>query len=132
VAGPGGAGRAFRSSLRYSSGGWHWQVDRHGRLHRFQLEANWGDISFPELELAAFILENRLAIEDAGQLASLCGLAWSSVRESLSLAALTIAESRVRSVRIPSNSGRITLCEDFHQLIRTISELAEIDTPSGK
>lgn len=129
---PGRAGRAFRSSLRYSSGGWHWQVDRHGRLHRFQLEANWGDISFPELELAAFILENRLAIEDAGQLASLCGLAWSSVRESLSLAALTIVESRVRSVRIPSDSGRITLCEDFHQLTRTITELAEIDTSSGK
>lgn len=129
---PGRAGRVFRSSLRYGSGGWHWQVDRHGRLHRFQLEANWGDISFPELELAAFILENRLAIEDAGQLASLCGLTWSSVRESLSLAALTIVESRVRSVRIPSDSGRITLREDFHQLIRTTSELAEIDTPSWK
>lgn len=129
---PGRAGRAFRSSLRYASGGWHWQVDRHGRLHRFQMEANWGDISFPELEVAAFILENRLAIEDAGELASLCGLAWSSVRESLSLAALMIAESRVRSVRITSDSGRITLCEDFHQLIRTTSELAEIDTPSWK
>jgi hypothetical protein len=129
---PGREGRAFRSSLRYSSGGWHWQVDRHGRLHRFQLEANWGDISFPELELAAFILENRLKIEDAGQLASLCGLAWWSVRESLSLAALTIIESRVRSVRIPSDRGRITLCEDFRQLIRTTSELAEIDTSSGK
>jgi len=127
---PGRAGRVFRSSLRYSSGGWHWQIDRHGRLHRFQLEANWGDISFPELELAAFILENHLAIEDAGRLASLCGLAWSSVRESLSLAALTIVESRVRSVRVPSDSGCIALCEDFHQLIRTTSELAEIDTPS--
>lgn len=129
---PGRSGRVFRSSLRYGSGGWHWQVDRHGRLHRFQLESNWGDISFPELELAAFILENRLAIEDAGQLATLCGLTWSSVRESLSLAALTIVESRVRSVRILSESGRITLCEDFHQLIRTTSELAEIDTPSWK
>jgi hypothetical protein len=129
---PGRAGRVFRSSLRYGSGGWHWQVDQHGRLHRFQLEANWGDISFLELELAAFILENRLAIEDAGQLASLCGLAWSSVRESLSLASLMIVESRVRSVRVLSDSGRITLCEDFHQLIRTTSELAEIDTPSRK
>ena len=129
---PGRAGRAFRSSLRYSSGGWHWQVDQHGNLHRFQLEASWGDISFLELELAAFILENRLAIEDAGQLALLCGLAWSSVRESLSLAALIIVESRVRSVRVPSDKGRITLCDDFHQLIRTTSELAEIDTPSWK
>ncbi|MNR20402.1 hypothetical protein D3C85_1372390 [compost metagenome] len=96
------------------------------------MEANWGDISFPELEVAAFILENRLAIEDAGQLASLCGLAWSSVREGLSLAALMIAESRLRSVRVTSDSGRITLCEDFHQLIRTTSELAEIDTPSWR
>ncbi|WP_299831036.1 hypothetical protein [Pseudomonas sp.] len=129
---PGRAGRAFRSSLRYSSGGWHWQVDQRGRLHRFQLEANWGDISFPELEVAAFILENRLAIEDAGQIASMSGLAWSSVRESLSLAALVIAESRVRSVRVPSDSGRITLCKDFLQLIKTTSELAEIDTPSWK
>ncbi|MEB0028243.1 hypothetical protein QN375_21085 [Pseudomonas sp. MH9.2] len=129
---PGRAGRAFRSSLRYSSGGWHWQVDQHGNLHRFQLEASWGDISFLELELAAFILENRLSIEDAGQLALLCGLAWSSVRESLSLAALIIVESRVRSVRVPSDKGRITLCDDFHQLIRTTSELAEIDTPSWK
>lgn len=125
---PGGEGRVFRSSLRYGSGGWHWQVDRHARLHRFQLEANWGDISFPELEVAAFILENRLAIEDAGQLASLCGLAWRNVRESLSLAALTIAESRVRSVKMLSDSGRTTLCEDFHKLIKTTSELAEIDT----
>lgn len=128
---PGGQGRVLRSSLRYGSGGWHWQVDRHARLHRFQLEANWGDTSFPELEVAAFILENRLAIEDAGQLASLCGLAWSGVRESLSLAALTIAESRVRSVRILSDSGRTTLCEDFHQLIKTTSELAEIDPLLG-
>lgn len=129
---PGLAGRVFRSSLRYGSGGWHWQIDRYGRLHRFQLDTNWGDISFPELELAAFILENRLAIEDAGQLASLCGLAWSSVRGSLSLAALTIVESRVRSVRVLSESGRGTLFEDFHQLIRTTSELAEIDTHSWK
>lgn len=129
---PGLDGRVFRSSLRYSSGGWHWQIDRYGRLHRFQLEANWGDTSFLELELAAFILENRLAIEDAGQLTSLCGLSWSSVRESLSLAALTIVESRVRSVRIPSESGRITLYEDFHQLIRTTCELAEIDTLSWR
>lgn len=129
---PGRAGRAFRSSLRYGSGGWHWQVDRHARLHRFQLEANWGDISFPELELAAFILENSLALEDAGRLAYLCGLAWSSVRESLSLAALMIAESRVRSVRILSDRGRLTLCQDFHQLIRTTSELAEINTLSGE
>ncbi|AZF21563.1 hypothetical protein C4J91_2813 [Pseudomonas sp. R3-52-08] len=129
---PGQAGTVFRSSLRYSSGGWHWQVDQHGRLHRFQLEANWGDVSFPELELAAFILENHLSIEDAGQLASLCGLAWLSVRESLSLAALMIIESRVRSVRIPSDSGRITFYEDFHKLIRTTSELAEISKPSWK
>lgn len=129
---PGGQGRVFRSSLRYGSGGWHWQVDRNARLHRFQLEANWGDSSFPELEVAAFILENRLAIEDAGQLTSMCGLAWSSVRESLSLAALTVAESRVRSVRVLSDSGRATLCEDFHQLIKITSELAEIDTLSGK
>ncbi|NUT77421.1 hypothetical protein HNO86_20450 [Pseudomonas sp. C1C7] len=129
---PGLAGRVFRSSLRYSCGGWHWQIDRHGSLHRFQLETNWGDISFPELELAAFALENRLAIKDAGQLASLCGLDWSSVRESLSLAALMIAEARVRSVRILSARGRATLYEDFHQLIRTTSELAEIDTPQWK
>lgn len=129
---PGREGRVFRSSLRYACGGWHWQIDGHGRLHRFQLEANWGDISFLELEVAAFILEHRLAIEDAGELASLCGLAWSSVRESLSLAALMIAESRVRSVRTISDSGRITLCEDFHQLVRTTSELTEIDTPSWK
>ena len=129
---PGRKGRAFRSSLRYGSGSWHWQVDGYARLHRFQLEANWGDISFPELELAAFILENRLALEDAGQLASLCGLSWSSVRESLPLAALTIAESRAKSVRVLSDSGRITLCEDFHQLIRTTSELAEIDRLPGR
>lgn len=129
---PGRTGRTFRSSLRYSSGGWHWQVDQHGRLHRFQLEANWGDISSSELELAAFALENHLAIEDSTQLASLCGLAWSSVRESLSLAALMIVESRIRSVRIPSESGRITLCADFNQLIRTTSELAEISPPSWR
>ena len=129
---PGEQGRVFRSSLRYGSGGWHWQVDRNARLHHFQLEANWGDISFPELEVAAFILENSLEIEVAGQLASLCGLTWSSVRESLSLAALTIAESRIRSVRVLSDSGRTTLCEDFHQLLKITFELAEIDTFSGE
>lgn len=129
---PGRVGKTFRSSLRYGIGSWHWQLDQHGRLHRFQLEANWGDVSFLELEVAVFILENRLAIEAAGQLASLCGLVWSSVRESLSLAALMIGESRIRSVRIPSEHGRITLCEDFHQLISTTSELAEIKTSSWK
>lgn len=129
---PGTSGKTFRSSLRYACGGWHWQVDQQGVLHRFQLEANWGDISFLELELAAFILENHLGIKDGQQLASLCGLAWSGVQESLSLAALTIMESRVRSVRIPSDSGCLIFRNDFHQLIRTLSEFAEIDTSFWK
>jgi phosphoribosyltransferase len=124
----GRTGRAIRSSLRYACGGWHWQVDYQGRLHRFQLEANWGDVSFPELELAAFTLENRLALADARHLASLCGLAYSSVQDSLPLAALTIAEARMRSVRTLSDGGRIALCQDFHQLLMTTSELAGFET----
>lgn len=127
---PGRTGMTFRSSLRYGSGGWHWQVDDTGRLHRFQLETNWGDISFYELEVGVFILENRLAIEDAMQLILLCGLAWISVREILSLAALTIAESRVRSIRKLTSRGRILLREDFHQLIKVMYELTEIRTSS--
>ncbi|MBJ7311502.1 hypothetical protein ACFOLJ_12180 [Rugamonas sp. CCM 8940] len=128
---PGRTGKAIRSSLRYSCGDWHWQVDRQGRLHRFQQEANWGDVSFPELELAAFALENRLALADARHLASLCNLAYSSVQESLSLAALMIAEARVRSVRTLSDAGRGALCQDFQQLIKTSLELAGLDTPSS-
>lgn len=127
---PGKTGRAIRSSLRYACGDWHWQVDSQGKLHRFQLEANWGDVSFPELELAAFALENRLALADARYLSSLCGLAYSSVQKCLSLAALTIAEARVRSVRTLSDDGRIALCQDFHQLIRTTSQLAGFETLS--
>jgi hypothetical protein len=128
----GRSGRAIRSSLRYACGGWHWQVDNQGQLHRFQLEANWGAVSFPELELATFSLENHLAPADARHLASLCGLAYSSVQESLSLAALTIAEARVRSVRTFSDEGRITLCQDFHQLIKTTFDLAGFEALSGK
>jgi hypothetical protein len=120
----GRTGRGIRSSLRYACGGWHWQVDDQGRLHRFQLEANWGDVSFLELELAAFALENRLALEDGRHLASLCDVAYSSVQESLPLAALTIAEARVRSVTRLSDGGRIALCQDFDQLLMATSELA--------
>ncbi|RDU96300.1 hypothetical protein [Trinickia dinghuensis] len=120
----GQTGKAIRSSLRYACGGWHWRVDHYGRLHRFQAEANWGDVSFPELELAAFALENRLPPADARVLASLCGQAYPSVRESLPLAALTIAEARVRSVRAVSDAGRIALCQDFRQLMETTAELA--------
>lgn len=123
----GRTGKAIRSSLRYACGGWHWQVDEQGRIHRFQLEANWGDVSFPELEVAAFSLENRLTLADARHLASLCGLAYSSVRETLPLAALTIAEARVRSVRTLSDGGRLALCQDFRQLLMTTSELAGFD-----
>ncbi|MEM5331734.1 hypothetical protein VSR34_35015 [Paraburkholderia sp. JHI2823] len=129
---PGRTGRVIRSSLRYACGDWHWQVDIHGRLHRFQLEANWGDVSFPELELAAFILENQLALADARHLASLCDIDYLSIQDYLSLAALMIAEARLRSVRTLSGSGRITLLLDFRRLLGTIFELAGLDTPSGK
>ncbi len=125
-------GRAIRSSLRYACGDWHWQIDEQGRLHRFQLEANWGDVSFPELELAAFVLENRIAFADARRLASLCGLAYSSVQQSLPLAGLMIAEARVRSVRILSDRGRVSLSQDFADLLRTTSALAGFETSLEK
>jgi hypothetical protein len=125
----GQSGKAIRSSLRYACGSWHWQVDDSGKLHRFQLEANWGDVSFPELELAAFSLENCLTLAQARQLASLCGFPYSSIRQSLSLAALTIAKARMRSVRALSDRGRITLLRDFEQLLLTVSELAASKTP---
>ena len=123
----GQSGKAIRSSLRYACGGWHWQVDDRGRLHRFQLEANWGDVSFPELELAAFSLENCLTLANARQLASLCGFSYSSIRQSLSLAALMIAKARARSVRALSDGGRVALRRDFAQLVLTVSELAASD-----
>jgi hypothetical protein len=124
----GQSGKAVRSSLRYACGGWHWQVDGRGRLHRFQLEANWGDISYPELELAAFSLENRLTLAHARHLASLCGFAYSCIRQSLSLAALTIANARARSASALSDGGRIALRSDFEQLLVTLSELAASET----
>lgn len=124
----GRSSKAIRTSTRYACGGWHWQVDAQGRLHRFQLEANWGDVSFPELELAAFALENRLSLADAQHLADLCGLAYSSIHESLSLAALTIAEARMRSVRTLSDNGRDALYQDFCELLMTTSELAAFET----
>jgi hypothetical protein len=125
----GQSGKAIRSSLRYACGGWHWQVDGRGRVHRFQLEANWGDVSFPELELAAFSLENCLPLAHARQLASLCGVPYSSIRQSLSLAALTIAKARATSARTLSDGGRFALCSDFEQLLLTVSELASFETP---
>jgi hypothetical protein len=125
----GQSGRAIRSSLRYACGAWHWQVDGQGRLHRFQLEANWGDVSFPELELAAFGLENCLTLAHARQLASLCRFPYSCIRQSLSLAALTIAEARARSATALSDGGRTALRRDFEQLLLTVSELAAFETP---
>lgn len=120
----GRTGRAIRSSLRYSCADWHWQVDRRQRLHRFQLDANWGGVSFLELEVAAFAVENRLSLEDTRCLSALCEVAYSSVQESLTLAALTIAEARLRSVKKLSGSGRIALRQDFDQLLMTVSDLA--------
>lgn len=123
---PGRTRRLFRSSLRYGCGGWHWQVDRGKKLHRFQLEANWGDVSYLELEVAVFALENALSIDDANDLASRCELKWSGIRLNFPLAALVILESRVRSVMAPSNRGKVRFFEDYRQLMRSVSELAEI------
>jgi len=124
---PGAQGGLFPSSIRYSSGSWHWQVDLSGRLHRFQLEANWGDISFLELEVSVFILENHLAIDDSQKLTILCGLEWSSVLDSLPLAILIIIESRVSSVRLPSDNGCLLFKRDLLRLMMTAVELAELN-----
>ncbi|MDE9571741.1 hypothetical protein, partial [Xenorhabdus bovienii] len=37
-----------------------WQVGKDGHLYRFHQEANWGGISWPELEIAVFLLVYQL------------------------------------------------------------------------
>lgn len=124
---PGRLGSVFRSSLSYTCGGWHWQVDGYGHVHQFQIEANWGGTSFIELEIAVFVLENKLSNGDAKLLSSFCECDWADVQKSLSLAALIIAECRLNSVKLLTTSGKINMINDFQILLRSTSNLSETE-----
>lgn len=123
----GRTGLSTRSSLRYACGAWHWQVDERGRVHRFQVEANWGDYSWPELELAAFLLANRVDLASAKSISALCALPYEDVQGCISFAALVIGEAMVRSVKTLSEQGCSLFLEDFQALLAAVCELVEIE-----
>lgn len=125
----GETGLALRTSLRHACGAWHWQIDAQARVHRFQLEANWGRISWPELEVAACLLALRLSAADGRRLAARCGLAWPAVRDTLPLAAATLGEAMLRGTRAFGVGGRARFMDDLRSLVAATGELAELETP---
>ncbi|AHF79350.1 putative, antibiotic synthase (plasmid) [Sodalis praecaptivus] len=121
----GGSLRPIRSSLRYAWGEWHWQGDAEAGLHRFHQNANWGDVSWPELEIAAFLLVHHLPFETLHLMDDDKHYAPPTVdivAASLPAAACVILSGINREVRQFSARGKARLREDLsllaQQLIR--------------
>jgi neamine phosphoribosyltransferase len=103
-------GVLVRSSLRYSHPSWHWQVSASLEVRRFQIDANWGQSSSIDLELASFLLDVQFPPEDLGALlaefapdpAYRDALA-RGVRDRLGHAVLLWIETWLRGVRRPAD-----------------------------
>jgi hypothetical protein len=130
----GASRRPIRSSLRYASGAWHWQVDRAGGVHRFHLEAGWGGVTWPELEVASFALEQRLTAADLRLIAARVGLAESaprSIGDALAAASALFLQTRRREVREVDAAGRDRLRSDIAAMWETLARLAEPGSAFG-
>lgn len=118
--------RPIRSSLRYSLGAWHWQVDPAGTVHRFQLEAGWGSVSWPELEAASLALEHDLVADDAALVAVRAGLDGRALADALPWAAVLAVEALAREVRVIDAAGRMRLHDDLVRRWTALDRLATI------
>jgi len=120
-------GRPIRSSLRYSHGYWHWQVDPAGTVHRFQIDAGWGAISWPELELASFALENRLSAPLLRDLVVAAGFPPElspAIVAYLPAAVLLHLDALAREVRCVDGAGLDCMRCDIADMWTTVSRLA--------
>ena len=118
--------RPIRSSLRYSFGSWHWQVDPAGTVHRFQLEAGWGSVSWPELEVASLALEHDLSADDAALVALRAGLDRRAWADALPWATVLAVEALAREVRAIDAAGQMRLHEDLVQRWTTLDRFNTI------
>lgn len=111
------------SSLRYAWGHWHWQVMPDGALRRFHLEANWGGPSWPELEVAAFLLEHRLGPASLHGLRgdTALGLQEEVLAASLPVAALLLLEGHCRELSQVSRDGGVLLRDDLSALWQALA-----------
>ncbi len=121
----GGAGRAIRSSLRYSHAHWHWQLGADGTVHRFQAEANWGSVSCLELEIASFAIEHGLAPAAVRLLAAQCDVPCEQVLEQLPAAALLSIAALAREVRVVDEQGRARMRTDVAATFEAVRHLIE-------
>lgn len=55
---------ALQSSIKYSFGYWHWLIDSYEKVYFFHIDNNWGKGSCIEIEMANFIIENDIEIDD--------------------------------------------------------------------
>ncbi|MCT8342085.1 hypothetical protein LG003_04110 [Photorhabdus kleinii] len=117
-----GSTRPIRSSLSYAFGDWHWQVGNDGHLYRFHQEANWGGISWTELEIAVFLLVYQLP---PATLQLMCNSNQTEndnspvIFTSLPVALLLLLDGFRREVRQFSPIGKMRACEDLTLLFQT-------------
>ncbi|NHB92783.1 hypothetical protein [Photorhabdus cinerea] len=130
-----GSIRPIRSSLSHAFGDWHWQVDNDGHLYRFHQEANWGGVSWPELEIAAFVLVHQLSPTTL-QLICNSRQEWGNepqvIFASLPVAALLLLEGFYREVRQFSEVGKVRLCEDLARLCQTLAQYHDLIIEASK
>ncbi|MGW8142274.1 hypothetical protein [Sphingomonas zeae] len=122
------SGSLLRSSLRHAGGAWHWQVDPAGRVRRFHLEAGWGGVSWPELEVASFALEHRLEARLLARLLAACDRVAQpeDVARSLPAAALLSLDAIHRAARRPSVVDVDRLAADIGDLLDGVTVLSEL------
>ncbi|OTA21865.1 Neamine phosphoribosyltransferase [Xenorhabdus beddingii] len=124
-----GSTRPRRSSLSHAFGDWHWQIDNDGHLYRFQQEANWGGISWPELEMAVFLLVYQLPPTTLQLLYSDNKAENDNspvIYTSLPVALLLLLDGFRRDVRQFSPIGKIRLCEDITLLFQTLTQYHDL------
>jgi hypothetical protein len=121
----GSAGRAIRSSLRYSHAHWHWQLGADGTVHRFQAEANWGSISCLELEIASFAIEQKLAPAAVRLLAAQCDVPCEHVLAQLPAAALLTIAALAREIRVVDEQGLARMRTDVAATFDAVRHLIE-------
>ena len=124
-----GSRKTIRSALSHAFGYWHWQVGANGTLHRFHLEANWGGLSWPELEIAAFLLEHRLGPEVLA--AMIVSGVVESTQEKAVIASLPAAtqlwlQGCLRELRQLTPTGAALWREDLFSLWAVLSQYSDL------
>ncbi|WP_189535867.1 hypothetical protein [Paludibacterium paludis] len=124
-----GSREPVRGALTHAFGDWHWQARPDGTLRRFHLEANWGGVSWPELDAASFLLAHRLGPEALEAMIA-GGALEASRRDSIALsmpvAAWLWLDGCRRDLRQISPDGAALWREDLSSLWSVLSQYTDL------